>query len=210
MWHDFFVLQGIDFSKVPISDEEHLGPFDDIRRFLKEKDPTAKIRIYRDIDDLNLGGILSLPDLDNTESILISEAFPFWNFPRDSFFRGITSEKGLLRLTPTIRSFQLSLQPIVHCSPVVYHGLLKGDSVRLVPKLSRNGVLRDSVHIYAGHWRTDAGRYCFTTSLGGSQPCRTSRVAGRVSRTVLHRRNAPPGVGGQTLRARNACPGRIL
>jgi len=144
----------------------HVG-FDEMRRFLKAKDKGIKLSGYADIERYDLGRILKLEDFDGEDSILISEGIPVTNFRSSRFLERVTDERGLLRLTDGIRDFQVTAEccgPFCHAS-VRYNCQRDGDAIRFVPELDRNEDKRELARSVAQKWRTDKGRYCFTTDI---------------------------------------------
>jgi len=144
----------------------HVG-FDEMRRFLKAKDKDIKLSGYADIERYDLGEILRLGDFESEDSILISEGIPVTNFRSARFLERITDERGLLRLTDGIRDFQVTANgggPFCHAS-VRYNCQRDGDTIRFVPELNREQAKRELAKLVAAQWRTDGGRYCFTTDV---------------------------------------------
>jgi hypothetical protein len=144
----------------------HVG-FDEMRRFLKEKDKDVKLSGYADVERYDLGRILSLEDFQGEDSILISEGIPVTNFRSARFLEKVTDERGLLRLTDGIRDFQVTADccgPFCHAS-VRYNCQRDGDSIRFAPELDRNEDKREVARSVAQRWRIDKGRYCFTIDI---------------------------------------------
>jgi len=141
--------------------------FDALRRFLKAKDNRVKLSGHADIDSYDLGRILSLADFEGEDGILINEGVPVTNFRSVRFLERVTDDRGLLRLTESIRHFQM--EPTgrgqQYCRAALYNCRRDGDAVRFVPELEQTTSKRVAAKEIAGRWRTDNGRYCFTTDI---------------------------------------------
>jgi len=144
----------------------HAG-FDEMRRFLKAKDKSIKLSGYADVERYDLGRVLSLEDFEGEDNILISEGLPLTNFRCTRFLERVTDERGLLRLTDSIRDFQITASGGgTFCLPsVLFNCKRDADSLQFVPQLDRNPVKRELTGSIAERWRTDQGRYCFTTDI---------------------------------------------
>jgi len=141
--------------------------FDSMRSLLKAKDKNVKLSGYADIERYDLGQILSLQDFLGEDNILISEGISDTNFRSTRFLEKVTDERGLLRLVPEIRDFQVTVTSrttFPHTS-VVYNCRRDGDAIPFVPELTKDQAKRELASAIAKHWRTDKGRYCFTTDI---------------------------------------------
>ena len=85
--------------------------FQDLRGFLKAKDKRIKLSGYSDIDQYDLGQVLSLDDFEGRDSLLIGEAVPSLNFRNASLLGSVTDKEGRLRLVPGIRKVTLTMIP---------------------------------------------------------------------------------------------------
>ena len=73
---------------------ERLNPsFQELRRFLKSKDPRVKLKSQMELDQYNWGHILSLDEFANHERLLIDEAFGPVNFRTRAFLDAVTDDK---------------------------------------------------------------------------------------------------------------------
>jgi len=141
--------------------------FDEMRTFLKSKDKSIKISSYADIGEINLAAVLSLVDFENEETILISEGIPVCNFRTEGFLGKVSGEGGLLRMVDGIREFQVSAAANgdFYGRMVLYNCKRKGDVIRFIPEIDTDLKKRTHAQRYAERWRTDSGRYCFTTDI---------------------------------------------
>jgi hypothetical protein len=141
--------------------------FDETRTFLKSKDKEIKLSGYSDIDLYDLGRILSLKDFEGEDSVLISQGMPQTNFRSARFLEQVTDQRGLLRLADSIRDFQIQAKKSesIYADSVVYNCQHDGSCVTFRPELDRNESQRAWAKEVASRWRTDQGRYCFTTSI---------------------------------------------
>ena len=140
--------------------------FQELRRFLKTKDKQVKLSGYGDIEQYDLGHILSLEDFEGRDSLLISEAIPSLNFRKTSWLSTVTDERGRLRLVPQIPKITLTMVPegpdYVH---LVWHVEREGETCRFCPEIGQSAEKRRKAREFAEQWREDDGRLCFTTSL---------------------------------------------
>ena len=145
--------------------------FDEMRTFLKSKDKNIKITSYAEIEGLPLADILRLEDFEDADSILINEGIPTTNFRQASFLSKVTDEEGRLKLTDEIRDMQIAVrvEPQEWSASLCYSCKRDGDSLRFIPKLTHEKALRARALRYAARWRTDQGRYCFTTDIARLQ-----------------------------------------
>ena len=143
--------------------------FDSMRSFLKAKDKNVKLSGYADIERYDLGQILSLEDFQGEDNILISEGIADTNFRSTSFLEEVTDERGLLRLVPEIRDFQVAVtsrKTFPHVSVMLMYNCKRdGDSLGFMPELTRDQAKRELARSVAAQWRVDKGRYCFTTDI---------------------------------------------
>ena len=77
--------------------------FQELRRFLKAKDPSVKLSGYEDIGQYDLGQLLSLDDFEGRDNLLISEGIPSLNFRKTTFLSGVTDSLGRLRACESLR-----------------------------------------------------------------------------------------------------------
>lgn len=144
------------------------GSFNDQRSFLKARDKNIVLCRYLDIDNYDLGKILSLEDFEGEDTVIINEGIQTTNFRSKAFLAGVTDERGYLRLAETIPYFRLTVQNDAaksNIGPIIYNGALYGDNVRLIPELNEDNEKRAVAKAYAEKWREDQGRYCFITSI---------------------------------------------
>jgi len=143
--------------------------FDSMRSFLKAKDKNVKLSGYADIERYDLGKILGLEDFQGEDNILISEGISDTNFRSTRFLDKVTEERGLLRLVPEIRDFQVTVtnrKTFPHISVMLMYNCKRdGDSMRFLPELTREQGKRELARAVASEWRVDKGRYCFTTDI---------------------------------------------
>jgi hypothetical protein len=141
--------------------------FDAIRTFLKARDKNIKLSGYEDIDRYDIARVVCLDDFTGDDAILISEGIPVINFRSAAFLSQVTDERGLLRLTDSIRDFQLivgtSTGPLD--GAIQYNCQSNGDGIRMVPELEADEHLRERAKSHASCLRTDNGRYCFTMTI---------------------------------------------
>ena len=151
--------------------------FQELRRFLKARDKTVKLSGYDDIDQYDLGQVLSLNDFEARDSLLISEAVPSLNFRRTTSLERVTDGQGRLRLVSGIRKMTLTMIPegsdYVH---LVWHVERDGETCRFRPEVGKSDAKRQKARQFAALWRTDEGRLCFSTSMGRLAEMVESRV----------------------------------
>ncbi len=143
---------------------ERLNPsFQELRRFLKRKDPKVKLKSQLELDQYNWGHILSLEDFANHERLLIDEAFGPVNFRTRAFLGAVTDEQLRLRLKPRIDYLSLT-QPsgTPHRVPLLWHVERQGSHWRLRPNVGASNEARSAAKEFAERWRRDAGQLCFT------------------------------------------------
>jgi len=141
--------------------------FDSMRSFLKAKDKNVKLSGYADIERYDLAQILRLEDFQGEDNILISEGVANTNFRSTQFLDRVTEERGLLRLVPEIRDFQVTVtsRGTFPYTSIVYNCKRDGDSLQFVPELTRDQAKRELARRVAAQWRIDKGRYCFITNI---------------------------------------------
>lgn len=140
--------------------------FQELRRFLKAKDKTVKLSGYDDIEQYDLGQVLTPDDFDGRDSLLISEAIPSLNFRRTAFLGNVTDGHGRLRLVSDIRKVTLTMIPegsdYVH---LVWRVERDGETCRFRPEIGKSDSKRRKAREFAELWRTDQGRLCLSTSM---------------------------------------------
>lgn len=136
--------------------------FQELRRFLKEKDPEIKLSGRNDLSCYNWARILSLDDFAQHERALIDEAVDPLNFRSKEFLGGVTDAYGRLRLTDSIDHVTLT-QPWTGTSrvPVLWQAQRKGNQWRLRPNVGAGIEARDVAKKFASGWRRDKGNLCF-------------------------------------------------
>lgn len=148
-----------------LAERAHPG-FQELRRFLKNKDKTVKLSGYDDVEQYDLGQVLSLDDFDGRDSLLIAEAIPSLNFRRTAFLGSVTDGQGRLRLVPGIDKVTLTMIPegsdYVH---LVWHVERDGETCRFRPEIGKSDSKRRKAREFAELCRTDQGRLCFSTSM---------------------------------------------
>ena len=88
--------------------EQTCSGFQELRTFLKAKDKTIKLSGRCDVEQYDLGQILSLEDFEGRDNVLISQSIPSLNFRKAAFLGQVTDSQGRLRLVPDIRKVTLS------------------------------------------------------------------------------------------------------
>jgi hypothetical protein len=148
-----------------LAERAHPG-FQELRRFLKAKDKTIKLSGYDDIEQYDLGEVLSLDDFEGRDSLLIGEAIPSLNFRRTAFLTNVTDGQGRLRLIPEICKVTLTMIPegpdYVH---LAWHVERDGETCRFRPEVGKSDSKRTKAREFAELWRTDEGRLCFSTNM---------------------------------------------
>lgn len=141
--------------------------FNDLRSFIKAKNRDVKLSSYGDVDQYNLGEILSLEDFQTEDKLLIREGLPVDDFRLNSFLQAVTNERGLLRLVSSIDHFQLASlsEETRRYRTLSYRCSHNNGTVRLIPSLRDDDEQRHIAKMVAERWRTDNGRYCFTTTM---------------------------------------------
>jgi len=140
--------------------------FQELRRFLKAKDETVKLSGRDDVEQYDLGQVLSLDDFEGRDNLLISEAIPSLNFRKAAFLDGITDSRGRLRLVPGILKVKLTMIPQASdYVPLVWHVERDGELWRFRPEIGQSSTKRRKANEFAEVWRMDEGRLCFSTSL---------------------------------------------
>ncbi|GAI36770.1 unnamed protein product, partial [marine sediment metagenome] len=132
------------------------GAFNDIRRFLKGKDKTLKLSSYVDLDNYDLGEILSLEDFAHFEKTLISYGLPRTNFRALKFAEKLTvgSNQNLISFASSINHFQTvwresSNEPYNHYTKIVYNCQVNNDQVRFIPNLDTRPGTREQAKLIA-------------------------------------------------------------
>jgi hypothetical protein len=148
------------------------GSFNDIRRFLKNKNKTMKMSSYADLENYDLGKILSLDDFAHFEKTLISHGLPRTNFRALKFAEKITSSsnQSLISFVPAIHDFQAlwrseCSEPYSQYTNIMYNCKRNGDAITFVPDLDRRPEKREQAKRIAQSWGTGAGKYCFTVKI---------------------------------------------
>jgi len=174
---DISYLQLLDIAKQRLSEswchhvartlsERAYPGFQELRRFLKAKDKTIKLSGYNDIEQYDLGQMLTLDDFESRDTLLIAEAIPSPNFRRASCLPCVTDRQGRLRLAPDIANVTLTMVPqapdYVH---LVWHVERDGETCRFRPEIGKSDAKRREAREFAQCWRTDEGRLCFSTGL---------------------------------------------
>jgi len=143
--------------------------FDAMRSFLKEKDRHIKLSGYADINRYNLGRILSLSDFEGEDNLIIAVGIPVANFRRIQFIERVTDNRGFLRLTNHIEHFQVQvdykIENVYSSLTLLYNCQGENEKIRFRPVMDRDPTKRAKVKEFASRWRTDQGRYCFTTDI---------------------------------------------
>jgi len=144
---------------------ERLNPsFQELRRFLKSKDPRVKLKSQMELDQYNWGHILSLDDFANHERLLIDEAFGPVNFRTRAFLDAVTDDKRRLRLKGRIDHVTLTqASDTPQRIPLLWHAERKGHGWRLRPNVGSSTEARTVAREFATRWRQDGGQLCFTT-----------------------------------------------
>jgi len=148
--------------------------FDAMRTFLRSKDRNIKLSGYADINRYNLGHRLNLSDFDGEDNLIICTGIPVTNFRYTKFIEQVTDERGYLRLINSIEHFQVRVN-FKSDGQYSYHFLQfncrrKGEKIFFRPELDSDQLKCARAKEFASRWRTDQGRYCFTTDI--SRLCR--------------------------------------
>ena len=175
--HDLSYLQLLDIAKRRLREswnhriaraltERACPGFQELRHFLKAKDKSIKLSGYGDIDQYDLGVVLSLDDFEGRDSLLIAEALPSLNFRKTAFLSGVTDSQGRLRLAPNIRKVTLTMIPQASgYQHLVWHVEREKETWRFRPDVGKSESKRRKAREFAEQWREDEGRLCFSTSL---------------------------------------------
>lgn len=139
--------------------------FSGIRQFLQAKDRTLKLCGYQDLDNYDLGRILSLEDFTGHDNLLIDSAVKSLNFRNTSFLNEVTDEYGRLRLTPEIRELSLVEKQLGTSSRLIWHTIRSGNRVVCCPDIGDDIQKRKRAREFARVWRSDNRKYCFQTSM---------------------------------------------
>jgi len=141
--------------------------FEDLRAFLKQKDEHIKLNGYVDLESYDLARVLSPSDFLSEDRVIVDEALPVTNFRLARFLESVTDESGLLRLAETIRDFQVKVptEESQGSKIITYNCVAEREAVRFLPELTCDPGRRSAAAGIARRWRTDSGRYCFTTNV---------------------------------------------
>jgi hypothetical protein len=143
--------------------------FDAMRSFLRSRDKRIKLSGYADINTYNLRHILSLSDFEGEDNLIISHGIPVTNFRSTEFLKRITDENGLLRLTNRIEYFRIQVDYEIKDKysriTLNYNCQSNCQKVRFCPEINNESSKRDKLKEFSSQWRTDDGRYCFTTDI---------------------------------------------
>lgn len=144
--------------------------FQDLRQFLKSKDPRLKLSGYDDIGKYNLGKILSLEDFADKDALIIAEGIPTPNFRDTRFLQSVTDEQGRLRLVPELKHVTMttlfrSNDPRLTGVHLQWHVTRSGQTLTFHPDVGGSPIKRTVAGEFAARWRTDHGRLVFQTSI---------------------------------------------
>ena len=146
--------------------ERTCSGFQELRQFLKAKDKSIKLSGRDDVEQYDLGQVLSLEDFEGRDNLAVSEAIPSLNFRKTAFLGGVTDCQGRLRLVPDISKTTLTMIPqtsaYVH---LVWHVERDGETCRFRPEIGKSDAKRRKAAEFAEQWRTDGGRLCFSTGM---------------------------------------------
>jgi hypothetical protein len=146
---------------------ERLHPtFQELRRFLKSKNPKMKLSGYDDLCHYDLGKVLCLDDFAGHDRLLIDSGVPEANFRRMSFLKRVTDGQGRLRLVPEIKDFTV-VQPgrAPNDLEVVWRATRDRETVRMRPDIGGSLAKRDRARAFARRWRTGSGELCFQCTV---------------------------------------------
>ncbi len=141
--------------------------FDNLRSFLKVKDPHVKLSGYADLDRYDLGRILKLEDFKGVDKVLIREGLPLTNFRSDRWLEGLIDEHGLLRLTKEIDAFDI----VIENEEFSYKPFMRwrcgarANGSVFDRTYTANRECASGAKSFAQCWRLDEGRYCFYTDI---------------------------------------------
>ena len=139
--------------------------FQDLRQFLKSKDPGIKLSSRDDVDQYDLSKVLTLDDFAQRDNLIISQAIPTLNFRKTSVLNKVTDEQGRLKLLSEIRHVTLTETTVrPDCAPLVWRVKREGSMWRFHPDIGETHAKRQHAWEFAARWRTDDGRLCFTTT----------------------------------------------
>ena len=139
--------------------------FQEVRQFLKRKNPELKLSGYDDINNYDLSKVLSLADFEEWDRVIVTHGIETLNFRNTSFLGKITDEQGRLRLVPEIRHVTLT-EVLEKLNPLTWRVVRDGSQWRFRPELGESSAKRQRAQEFAAKWGTDNGRLCFTTSIG--------------------------------------------
>ncbi|NUM55789.1 MAG: hypothetical protein HUU46_19280 [Candidatus Hydrogenedentes bacterium] len=152
-----------------LAEKAHPG-FQDLRQFLKSKDKRIKLSSYDDIDNYNLGALLSLEDFADKDTLLIAEGIPTPNFRHTRFLQSVTDEQGRLRLVPELKHLTMttllrSKDPRLCGVHIQWHVTRSGNNLTFHPDVGGSPTKRAAAEEFATRWRTDRGRLVFQTDM---------------------------------------------
>ena len=149
------------------------GAFNDIRRFLKNKDKKIKLSSYADLDNYDFGEILSVEDFAHFEKTLISHGLPRINFRSLRFAEKITkgNDQNLISFVPAIHDFRAlwraePSEAYSHYTNLVYNCKRNGEKIMFIPNVDKRPETREHAKRVAQLWgKAFSGRYCFTVEI---------------------------------------------
>lgn len=142
------------------------GTFQELRRFLKSKNPKLKLSGYDDLCNYDLGKTLSLDDFAGHDRLIIDAGIPQSNFRRASFLKRVTDSQGRLRLVPEIREFTLVQRgQSPNGLEVVWRANRDRNVIRMRPDIGGSLDKRDCAKAFARRWRMGRGEFCFDCTV---------------------------------------------
>ena len=147
--------------------------FNDQRRFLKARSGKVKLRSREQMDDYDLGEILSIEDFRDADKLLVEHGIPgVVNFRNCKAVRNFTTADGLVSLVPRISHFEMRIYENVNGHPMRFGGhvrytcQLQDGRIRLLPemKLTDDKDCRERARAIAAEL-AHGGRYCFMLEI---------------------------------------------
>jgi hypothetical protein len=149
--------------------EDAYPRFAELRAFLKGKKKDMKLSGISDLDQYDLGRILSVDDFDGKDALLIAEGLPARNFRRTGFLNQVTDEEGRLRLVNEINNLVVypagkSLEGHTY---VESHWVVrrKGTELKFYPNLARCPWWKPDAEAFAKTWGTNGAKRAFETDV---------------------------------------------
>ncbi|OGS23246.1 MAG: hypothetical protein A2252_09175 [Elusimicrobia bacterium RIFOXYA2_FULL_39_19] len=151
--------------------------FNELRTFVKSKDPEVKMVGYESLDNMHLDKILKIEDFSAFEKMLILYGFETHNFRYADYLKSITTAEGFLSLKPEITEFQLKY-PASKEKPIIYNCKLTGDVVKCYPELDefsekKRQIAKEFSRLYA----VNNEKYCPAVPLSKIEELQEQKIA---------------------------------